>query len=75
MILDIVLNKTADGFTAEIPSLKGCETWAADEEEVLNKITELARYYLKLNDSTKLQLDKARGNFHKSVYKLIFNKY
>ncbi len=74
MILDVIVNKTADGFTAEIPSLKGCETWAADEDEVLNKVIELVKFYLKLTDSTPLQLDKARGNFHKSVYKLVFNK-
>lgn len=74
MYLDIIVLRSDDGFTAEVPSLKGCETWAAKEEEVLEKIVLLAKYYLKLNDSTPLTLDKARGNFNKKIYKLIFSK-
>jgi predicted RNase H-like HicB family nuclease len=27
MILDIIVKKTDDGYIAEIPSLKGCESW------------------------------------------------
>ncbi len=38
MILDLIVKKTDDGFTAEIPSLKGCESWAHNEEQVLDKI-------------------------------------
>lgn len=74
MILDVIVEKSDDGYTAEIPSLKGCETWASNEDEVLAKISELARYYLKLPASRKLTLDKARGTFKRSVYKLILPK-
>lgn len=74
MLLDIIVLRSDDGFTAEAPLLKGCETWAANEEEVLEKIVALAKYYLKLDDSAPLHLDKARGNFNKKNYKLIFNK-
>jgi len=73
MILDIVLNKTDDGCTAEIPSLKGCECWTHDEDTAMNKILELAAYYLK-TDVKKFKLDKARGTRNKIVYKLVFNK-
>ncbi|MGA7721886.1 MAG: hypothetical protein WCA84_12015 [Ignavibacteriaceae bacterium] len=73
MILDIVLNKTDDGCTAEIPSLKGCECWAHDEDTAMNKILELAAYYLK-TDVKKFKLDKARGTRNKIVYKLVFHK-
>ena len=45
MILDVIVRKTDDGFTAEIPSIKGCESWAHDEETVLNKILEIASFY------------------------------
>lgn len=74
MILDIVIKKTDDGFTAEIPSLKGCECWAHDEDSVLNKIVDLAAYYLKIENKEKFKLDKARVFSNKSVYKLVFNK-
>jgi len=74
MILDIVIKKTDDGFTAEIPSLKGCECWAHDEDTVINKILDLAAYYLKINSKEKFKVDKARGTKNKSIYKLIFNK-
>lgn len=73
MVLDIIVIKTNDGFTAEIPSLSGCESWAHDEDAVLAKILELAAFYLK-TDIKKLKLDKARRIKDHSVYKLVFNK-
>lgn len=74
MILDIIVRKTDDGFTAEIPSLKGCESWAHDEETVLDKILEIAAFYLKIDSIKKLKLDKARVSRNKSVYKLVVQK-
>jgi predicted RNase H-like HicB family nuclease len=73
MILDVVVTKTNDGFTAEIPSLSGCESWAHDEDTVLSKILELASFYLK-TDIKKFKLDKARRFKEHTVYKLVFNK-
>ena len=73
MILDIVVTKTNDGFTAEIPSLTGCESWAHDEDTVLSKILELASFYLK-TDEKKFKLDKARRVKDRSIYKLVFYK-
>ena len=73
MVLDVVVTKTGDGFTAEIPSLSGCESWAHDEDTVLSKILELASFYLK-TDIKKLKLDKARKVKNYSVYKLVFYK-
>lgn len=73
MILDVVVTKTNDGFTAEIPSLTGCESWAHDEDTVLTKILEMASFYLK-TDIKKFKLDKARRLKERSVYKLVFNK-
>ena len=73
MILDIIVKKTDDGYTAEIPSLKGCESWAPDEETVLNKILELASFYLRTSKE-KFKVDKARVKSNTSVYKLVFNK-
>ncbi len=74
MILDVIVRKTDDGFTAEIPSIKGCESWAHDEETVLNKILEIASFYLKIDSLKKLKLDKARVSKNKSVYKLVVKK-
>ena len=73
MILDIILNKTDDGCTAEIPSIKGCECWAHSEDATMEKILELASYYLK-TDIKKFKLDKARGTGNRIVYKLVFHK-
>jgi predicted RNase H-like HicB family nuclease len=75
MVLDIVVHKTDDGFTAEIPSLKGCESWAPDEEEVLEKIMDLAAYYLKSESRKDFKLDKARTSRNKTIYKLVFHKF
>ena len=74
MIFDIIVKKTDDGFTAEIPSLRGCESWAHDEETVLDKILEIASFYLKVDTLKKLKLDKARVSKNKSVYKLVVEK-
>lgn len=73
MILDVIVTKSDDGYTAEIPSLKGCESWAHDEDTVLDKIIELASFYLQTN-SNKSKLDKAQKHFNTSVYKLVFYK-
>jgi predicted RNase H-like HicB family nuclease len=73
MILDVVVKKSDDGFTAEVPSINGCESWAHDEETVLNKIVELASFYLNTNKE-KFKLDKARVKSNTSVYKLVFDK-
>ena len=73
MILDLIINNTDDGYTAEIPSLKGCESWAHDEETVMNKVLELAAFYLK-TDVKKFKVDRARKIKNKIIYKLVFNK-
>ncbi|HUX60587.1 MAG TPA: hypothetical protein VMV32_04700 [Ignavibacteriaceae bacterium] len=73
MILDVVLNKTDDGYTAEIPSINGCECWAHEEDAALEKIIELASYYLKV-DLKKFKLDRARRNNMQTIYKLVFDK-
>jgi predicted RNase H-like HicB family nuclease len=73
MILDVIVTKSDDGYTAEIPSLKGCESWAHDEDTVLNKIIEFASFYLQTK-TDKFKLDKARVKANISVYKLVFNK-
>lgn len=74
MILDVIVKKTDDGFTAEIPSLKGCESWAHNEDSVLEKILDLASFYLRIDSSKKLKLDKARVAKNKSIYKLVIDK-
>lgn len=73
MILDIIVKKSDDGYTAEIPSLKGCESWAHEEDIVMDKILDLASYYLK-TDKKKFKVDKARSAKNRAVYKLVFNK-
>ncbi len=73
MILDIIIKKTDDGYTGEIPSLKGCESWAHDEDTVMNKVLELAAFYLK-TDVKKFKVDRARKINNKIIYKLVFNK-
>ncbi len=73
MILDIVIHKTDDGYTAEIPSLNGCESWAHDEDTVMDKVLELAAFYLK-SDVKKFKIDRARKIKNKIIYKLVFNK-
>lgn len=74
MVIDLIINNTDDGFNSEVPSIKGCESWAHTEDEVIEKTVEIVRYYLKLPDSVKIKIDKARKEENSSIYKLIFDK-
>ena len=74
MVLDLITKQNDDGCTAEVPTVKGCESWAHTEDEAIDKTVSLLRYYLKLSDTLEIKIDKARGNKKQSVYKLVFNK-
>ncbi len=74
MVLDLVVTKTDDGVTSEIPSLKGCECWAHKEEEAIEKSIEMLRFYVNLNEDTEIKIDKSRRNKNKTIYKLVFEK-
>lgn len=74
MILTIIVEKTDDGFEADIESIKGCDAWAPTEDEALEQISAKVKYYLNLPDNVKFKLDKTKDNFRVKVYKLIFNK-
>ena len=74
MVLDLIVVKTEDGFTGEVPSIKGCESWAHEEEEVIDKSLELLNFYLNLPEETEIKVDKARRNKNRTVYKLVFEK-
>lgn len=74
MVLDLVVTNLYDGYSAEIPSIKGCEAWSKNEEEAINKSVELLRFYLSLDVSKKINLDKSRTEKDQIIYKLIFTK-
>ncbi len=74
MVIDMIVTETGDGFTAEVPSLRGCESWAHSDDEVITKVVDLVRFYVGLNDETEIIIDRARKNKNKIVYKLIFDK-
>ena len=74
MVLDLIITKTDDGVTAEVPSINGCESWAHKEEEAIEKTIELLRFYNNLDKEVEIKIDKARGNKTKTIYKLVFNK-
>lgn len=73
MVIDLIVTKTNDGYTAEVPSIKGCESWAHDEDKVIEKITELTSFYLQLSPK-EIRIDRARKEDNKIIYKLIFQK-
>lgn len=73
MVIDLIVTKTNDGYTAEVPSVKGCESWAHDEETVINKVIELTSYYVQI-PSKGIKIDRARKEGNTIIYKLIFDK-
>ena len=74
MVLDLIISKSNDGYDAEIPSIKGCESWAHEEDEAISKALELLSFYLSLPDDKEIIVDKARRSQNKTVYKLVFDK-
>jgi len=74
MVLDIIISKALDGYSAAVPSINGCETWAEKEDEAVDKVVSLAKYYLKLDEKQKVLVDKAGRSACSSVYKLVFSK-
>ncbi|MEJ5350482.1 MAG: hypothetical protein WHS65_02705 [Melioribacteraceae bacterium] len=74
MVLDLIVTKTDDGFTAEIPSIKGCESWAHIEDDAINKTIELLKFYIQAKPELKLKIDRARKEGNRIVYKIIFDK-
>ncbi|MFC2083818.1 type II toxin-antitoxin system HicB family antitoxin [Bacteroidota bacterium] len=74
MVIDLIVKKTDDGYTAEVPSLKGCECWAHSEQNVISKILELVRFYIDLGNENSIIIDKARKVSNTTIYKLVFDK-
>ena len=74
MVIDLIVKDTGDGYTADIPSINGCESWAHKEDDAINNAVELLRFYLNLPEDHEIKIDLARKSGNKIVYKLIFNK-
>jgi predicted RNase H-like HicB family nuclease len=74
MILDMIVHKTDDGFTAEVPGLKGCESWAHTEDDVIGNVLDLVVFYLNLGSRKEIKVDRARTSKNRVIYKLIFDK-
>jgi hypothetical protein len=74
VVLDLNVSIDEDGFTSVIPSIKGCESWASNEEQAIENAIELLRFYLDLPDETEIIVDKARRSRKNITYKLIFDK-
>ncbi len=74
MVIDLVVITEEDGFSAEVPSLKGCESWAHSEDEAITNAVELTRFYANIDADIEIKVDLARRSKKKKVYKLIFDK-
>lgn len=74
MVIDLIVTDTGDGFTADIPSINGCESWAHKEDDAISNAVELLRFYVNLSKEHEIKIDRARKNADKIVYKLVFNK-
>jgi hypothetical protein len=71
MHLQIVTRRTLDGVDASVPSIRECETWAATEDEALDKLLELVRYFLQLKPGFKHGLDRSRREGDETYYTLV----
>ncbi|MCF6270146.1 MAG: hypothetical protein L3J41_10570 [Melioribacteraceae bacterium] len=74
MVIDLIVTIEEDGYSAEVPSLKGCESWAHSEDEAIANTIELTRFYANIDADIEIKIDLARRSKKKKVYKIIFKK-
>jgi len=74
VVLDLIVTKTDDGFITEIPSIKGCESWAHTEDDAMQKVLEMLRFYIQVNDEFRFKVDLARKEGNNIIYKIFFDK-
>ncbi len=74
MILDLLVKKEVDGYSAEIPSLNGMESWAHSEEEAIEKIIDLLTFYFNIPDKKEIVIDRVSKRGNELRYKVIFGK-
>ena len=74
MVIDLIVTSSDDGYTAEVPSLKGCDSWAHKEDEAIANVVEMVRFYTQLDEDKEIRVDRARKQGRKTVYKLVFDK-
>lgn len=74
MILDLLVKKEVDGYSAEIPSLNGMESWAHSEEEAIEKIIDLLTFYFNIPDKKEIVIDRVSKHGNELRYKVIFGK-
>jgi predicted RNase H-like HicB family nuclease len=72
MILDLIVRKEIDGFSAKVPSLQGVETWAHTEDDALDKILDMLVFYFNLSDKKEISVDRTAKKKDTLHYKLIF---
>ncbi len=74
MILDLIVSKEIDGFSAKVNSLEGVESWAENEEDAIRKVLELIVFYFNLESEKEIKVDKIKksGNFNQ--YKIVFGR-
>jgi predicted RNase H-like HicB family nuclease len=72
LVLDLLVTKTDDGYNTEVPSIKGCESWAHTEDEAIDKTIEMLKFYIHSPADKKMKIDRARREKELTVYKLIF---
>ncbi len=74
MVIDMIITDTGDGYSSEVPSLKGCECWAHSSDEAIEKTVEMVRFYAGIPEDIEILVDRARKTRKAIVYKLIFDK-
>lgn len=74
MVLSLIVKKSIDGYTSEIPVIKGCDSWADSEDMAVENVISLLRFYMNLDDSVEIAIDRAYKTPNSTTYKLIFEK-
>jgi hypothetical protein len=74
VVIDLIVYKTDDGYTATIPSYNGIDCWAHKHDDALDEAVNMLCFYLNFEDKKKIKIDLSKKGKNKTVYKLIFDK-
>ncbi len=67
----VVVERGIDGVDASIPTIRECETWAADTDTALKLLIERLAFFLHREPGFKHEIDFMRREEGKTYYKLI----
>ncbi|HOM65415.1 MAG TPA: hypothetical protein PK591_06315 [Ignavibacteriales bacterium] len=74
MIIDLLIEKSFDGYNSKIPIFPECDFWTKTEDEAIQRAIDYIEDNKKVNPK-KIKIDRARIEDNTIIYKIIIPDY